>query len=97
MPGYIIAEIAVSDPTRFEEYKRLAQASIAPYGGTYVIRGGACETLEGDWSPGRIVVLKFPSVNQAKAWYASADYKKAKDARAGAAVFRMLAVEGLSD
>jgi len=97
MPGYIIAEIDVSDPTRFEDYKRLAQAAIAQHGGTYVIRGGDCETLEGDWTPGRIVVLKFPSVNRAKAWFASEEYEKAKEARAGAAVFRMLAVEGLPD
>lgn len=95
-PGYIIAEIEVTDPGRFEEYKRLAQASIAQHGGTYVIRGGDCEALEGDWRPGRIVVLKFPSVSQAKAWYTSAEYKKARDARAGAAVFRILAIEGLA-
>lgn len=97
MSAYVIAQIKVTDPARFEDYKSLAPETLTPFGGAYVVRGGAYETLEGEWSPERVVVLKFPGLDQAKAWYASADYKKAREVRAGAADFQVLAIEGLPE
>lgn len=95
MSAYIIVEIEVTDPVRYEAYKTAAAASLARHGGTYVVRGGAAETLEGDWQPKRIVVLKFDSVERAKAWWSSADYAAPKKLRHETARTRMIVVEGL--
>ena len=65
MSAYVIVEIEVLDPVRYEEYKRLAPPSIAAFGGRYVVRGGRSETLEGDWSPKRIVILEFEGLERA--------------------------------
>lgn len=66
MPAYIIVEISIHDPKGYEEYKKLAPASIAASGGEFLIRGGKTETLEGDWTPERIVVVEFPDMETAK-------------------------------
>jgi uncharacterized protein (DUF1330 family) len=94
VPAYLIADIEVTDPTRYEEYKGLAAASVAEFGGTYVVRGGAAETLEGNWIPARVVVLRFPSLDQARAWWDSDRYAPAKALRHAAATSRMILVEG---
>ena len=61
MPAYIIVEIDIVDPVGYEEYKKLAKATVDKYGGKYIVRGGETEVLEGDWKPKRIVVLEFES------------------------------------
>ena len=68
MPAYFVVEIDVQDAAAFEEYRKQVPATIARYGGRYLVRGGATETLEGDWRPGRIGILEFPSREQAKAF-----------------------------
>jgi len=95
MAAYIIVEIDVHDPATYEEYKMLAPPSIEKYGGRYLVRGGRTETLEGDWSPKRIVVLEFPDMEKACAWQASHAYAPAKAVRERSACARMIAVEGL--
>jgi uncharacterized protein (DUF1330 family) len=94
MPAYIIVEIEVTDAATYEEYKKLTPASLIPYDGNFIVRGGATETLEGDWQPKRIVVLEFPSMEKAKAWWASEEYAPAKAIRQQASISRMIAVEG---
>jgi uncharacterized protein (DUF1330 family) len=94
MPAYIIVEIAIGDYVGYEEYKKLTPASIAVYGGKFVVRGAEAETLEGDWKPERIVVLEFPSTKRAKQWWASDEYLPAKNIRQRTAKTRMLVVEG---
>jgi uncharacterized protein (DUF1330 family) len=94
--AYVIAEVKVSDPQRYEGYKALSPGAIEAAGGRFVVRGGATEVLEGDWRPGRIVVIEFPDVATAKAFYDSALYLKAREARAGATeLFNMICVEGV--
>ncbi|MCX7673155.1 MAG: DUF1330 domain-containing protein [Thiobacillaceae bacterium] len=93
--GYIIAWVDVTDPQQYEEYKRWSSAAIQAHGAEVCVRGGRVETLEGDWQPGRIVVLKFPSFEAARAFHDSPEYRRAREARAGAAVMRMICVEGL--
>ena len=93
--GYIIAWVDVTDPQQYEEYKRWSSAAIQARGAEICVRGGRVETLEGDWQPGRIVVLKFPSFEAARAFHDSPEYRRAREARAGAAVMRMICVEGL--
>jgi uncharacterized protein (DUF1330 family) len=58
MAAYIIVEIDIVDPSAYEEYKKLAGASVKQHGGEYIVRGGATEVLEGDWNPKRIDALK---------------------------------------
>lgn len=95
MAAYLVVDIDVTDPTQFEEYKKLAPAAIAKYGGRYVIRGGAYEVLEGDWKPQRLTIVEFDSMERAKAFYTSPEYGVAIKARAGAANFKALLVQGM--
>jgi uncharacterized protein (DUF1330 family) len=95
MPAYIIVEIEVTDPAGYEEYKRQAAATVEQYSGKYIVRGGACETLEGDWKPKRIVVLQFNNMEGAKAWLNSPEYVEPRKQRHRTAKTRMILVEGL--
>ena len=96
MPAaYVIVEMKISDPERYKEYMAAAPATIAAAGGEYLVRGGRHESLEGDWQPARLAVLKFPSLEQAKAWYDGERYRAARARRAGATeYFNMVVVEG---
>jgi uncharacterized protein (DUF1330 family) len=94
MSAYVIVDIEVTDPVRYEEYKELAAPAVAAYGGRYVVRGGATETLEGDWIPKRLVVLEFESVDQARAWWSSPEYSPAKALRQQTANTEMIVAEG---
>ncbi|HEV7890495.1 MAG TPA: DUF1330 domain-containing protein [Pyrinomonadaceae bacterium] len=95
MAAYIVVEVDVRDRERYEDYKRLVPPTLAQYGGRFVVRGGAAETLEGDWSPGRIVIVEFPSVEQARAWWDSPEYAPAKELRQATAHTQMILVEGV--
>ena len=94
MPAYFIADLDVTDPAGFEEYRKLVPGTIEKYGGRYLVRGGAAETLEGDWQPKRVVVLEFPSLEQAKRWYNSEDYRDPKALRFKTAKTKLILVEG---
>ncbi len=95
MPAFVIVEIEVRDPEAYENYKSLAPVSIEAYGGRFIARGGATESLEGDWAPERIVVLEFPSLKRARQWWASPEYSDAKAIRMRAAQTRMIATDGI--
>ena len=95
MAAYVIVDVSINDPVVYAEYRKLTPASIAAHGGRFVVRGGQAETLEGEWSPGRIVVLEFESVAKAKAWWSSAEYERAKALRQRSATTRMIVVEGV--
>ncbi len=95
MAAYVLVDIRVEDPVQYEEYKKLAAPTVAVYGGRYVVRGGATETLEGEWTPNRFVVLEFPSVDRAKEWWASDEYRPARDMRYASATSQMIVVEGV--
>lgn len=96
MPAYVVVEVEVTDPVRYQDYMKLAQVSIPAHGGRYLVRGGAVTTLEGEWSPKRLVVVEFPSVEAAKAWHDSPDYREARAVRALAAKFKLIVVEGFT-
>lgn len=95
MPAFVIVEIEVRDPEAYETYRSLVPASVDAYGGKFIARGGATENLEGDWAPERIVVLEFPSLERAKQWWSSPEYRDAKAIRMRAAQTRMIAIEGV--
>lgn len=94
MPALIIVDIKITDPEKYEKYKTLVRPSIDKYGGRFVVRGGRSETLEGDWNPERIVVLEFESVEKAKLWWDSEEYRGPRDLRWSASTGNMIVVEG---
>lgn len=95
MPGYILVDVEVSDPERYASYTALTPAAIAAAGGEFLVRGGRHEVLEGSWQPSRLVVLRFPTFELARAFYDSEQYRAAREHRAGAtARFNMVLVEG---
>ncbi|MBL8480205.1 MAG: DUF1330 domain-containing protein [Sterolibacteriaceae bacterium] len=91
--AYMVVDARSSDPDRMVEYRRLAQIAVAHYGGRYLVRGAAYETLEGSWQPQRLVVLEFPSMAAARAFYDSPEYRAAREARAGVSDFDILLVD----
>jgi uncharacterized protein (DUF1330 family) len=95
LAAYVIANIHVTDPQRYEAYKVQAAASIAAHGGRYLARGGKHEVLEGHWSPHRLVILEFESYERAIEWYESQEYDAPKALRAQIAVSEIVVVEGL--
>jgi uncharacterized protein (DUF1330 family) len=95
MPAYIIVEIEIHNPAEYEDYKKLTPGSLTNYQGKFIVRGGKTETLEGDWSPQRFVMLEFPTVALAKAWWASEEYAPAKALRQRTASSKMIVVEGV--
>ena len=95
MSAYVIVEIDIVDPTGYEEYKQLASATVEKYGGKYIVRGGAVETLEGDWKPKRIVVLQFGSMQRAKDWLDCEEYREPSEIRHRTAKTKMILVEGM--
>jgi uncharacterized protein (DUF1330 family) len=96
MKAYVIVDIVVNDPIGFADYKELAPATVSLYGGKYIARGGDSETLEGDWPVNRLVILEFPSMEQAKAWLNSPEYAPARALRHKYASSKMVVVEGTS-
>lgn len=95
MTAYAIFDIEVTDPGRYEDYKKLAPPAIAAYGGKYLVRGGKIDVLEGHWDPSRIVVLEFPTAQQAKDWIASLEYSEARALRHATAITNAILVEGI--
>ena len=95
MSAYILVDTKVTDPTRYDAYKKLAEVAVARHGGRYLVRGGEHAPLEGTWRPNRIVVLEFPTLERAKAFYDSAEYLAARAARAGAAEMNLVVVAGV--
>jgi uncharacterized protein (DUF1330 family) len=95
MTAYVIVDINVTDPIRYEDYKRLAAPTVELYGGKYIARGGKTETLEGDWSPTRLVILQFDNSDQAKSWLNSSEYSEARSLRHETAISNMVVIEGV--
>ena len=95
MSAYVIVDIHITDPAQYENYKPLAAPTVTAYGGRYLARGGAVEILEGDWQPGRLVILEFPDVARAKAWLDSEEYRAPKAIRHAAATSSMVVIAGV--
>ena len=94
MKGYVVGEIEITDPAIFADYGKQVPATIAQYGGKYLVRGGKAEALEGA-QPKRVVVLEFPSFEQARKWYNSPEYAPLIALRQKGARGRLLLVEGM--
>jgi uncharacterized protein (DUF1330 family) len=94
VPAYVIADVDVTNPAGYEPYRPLAAASIAQFGGRFIVRGGAAELLEGGPAPGRAVVIEFPDADTAKRWYFSDEYQQALKLRQANSTARVILVEG---
>jgi uncharacterized protein (DUF1330 family) len=94
MKAYVIANIDVQDPVRYADYVKLTPGTIAPFGGRFIARGGRSEALEGEIPARRLVVIEFPSYEQAKAWYDSEGYRVARAIRQSASRGSLILVEG---
>lgn len=94
MSAYVIVEVDVKDPVRYDDYKKMVPASLEKFGGRFLVRGGKTHTMEGTWAPKRFVVVEFPSVEQAKAWWASPEYAAAKALRQATAESQLIIAEG---
>ena len=95
MAAYLIAEVEITDPKAYEEYRKIVPGTIAQYGGRYLVRGGSVESKEGGWTPSRVVVLEFASMDQARKWYHSPEYAPALAIRTRAGKSKVILVEGI--
>lgn len=95
MAAYVIADARILDRELVTQYRALSAEAVAKYGGTFLVRGGAIETVEGDWSPEYIAILEFPTMEQARAWYGSPEYAKALEVRAVALDRQLIFIEGI--
>ncbi|MBE7419090.1 MAG: DUF1330 domain-containing protein [Ideonella sp.] len=94
--AYVIVAMNITDPARYREYMAAAQEVVKAAGGEYLVRGGRHETLEGNWQPHRVGVLRFPSYAAAKAFYDGAQYTAARAKRKGTTeYFDAVLVEGV--
>ncbi len=96
MPAYVIADIDVHDADTYRSYAALVPGTLEPFGGRFLVRGGDFEVLEGDWQPHRLVVLEFPSLEQARRWYASDEYAAAVAIRKSASDGSLVLIAGTS-
>jgi uncharacterized protein (DUF1330 family) len=95
MSAFVVVQVDVKDPARYEAYKSMVPPSLQKYGGRFVVRGGQVHAMEGTWSPKRFVLVEFPSVEQAKAWWGSPEYAEAKALRQATAESHLIIVEGI--
>lgn len=96
MAAYMIAHVKkIHDPDAYAEYRKMVPASVEKFGGRFIVRGGAVEVAEGDWQPGRLVVIEFPDVETAKAWLSSDEYAPARKLRMDNSDADLIVVEGV--
>ena len=95
MAAYVVVQVDVKDPVRYADYRKMVPPSIEKYGGRFLVRGGNTHTMEGTWAPKRFVLVEFPTVEQAKAWWASPEYAEAKALRQATAHSELIIAEGI--
>ncbi len=95
MAAYLIADVDVKDPETYRSYSAQVPATLEPFGGRFLVRGGASRTLEGDFNPHRTVVLEFPDMETLDRWYSSDVYSAILGIRKNAAVSSVFVVEGV--
>jgi uncharacterized protein (DUF1330 family) len=95
MSAYLITNVRFTNPEKAQEYGRQVSSTVEKYGGRYLARGGQVEVAEGDWQPGYVAIVEFPSLDQAKRWYESDEYHRIKPLRVENAESQIIFVEGL--
>ena len=92
--GYLIGDIEVTDPETYAKYAAGVPETVAAFGGKYLVRDASGEVFEGSWSPKRLVVLEFESLERAKAWYNSPEYADLKKIRQSASKGNLIFANG---
>jgi uncharacterized protein (DUF1330 family) len=92
--AYVVVQAEVIDWDRFKKYLKESPGTIARYGGKYIARGGETDVFEGDFEDKRLVLIEFPSLEKAREWYHSDEYREVKRLRKGAATGTLVAIEG---
>jgi uncharacterized protein (DUF1330 family) len=95
MAAYVIVDVDVTDPVAFERYRKEIGENVTAFGGRFLVRGGATEVLEGEWTPKRLVILEFPTMAKAKAWYGSPEYAPLLDLRKASASSSLVIADGI--
>jgi len=95
MVAYVLAEVEITNPEGYKEYTAVVPATIAQYGGKFLVRGGAATPLEGDWPQVRRVIIEFASKDQALKWFSSPEYEKPMAMRRANSKGRLLILEGV--
>lgn len=95
MPAYLIYDVDIHDPEPYSQFMAQVKPLVEKMGGTYLVRGGAHEVLEGDWTPSRIVLFEFPDMDSARALFNSPDYAPLKALRQSCSTGKAVIVEGL--
>ena len=95
MSAYVVVQVDIKDPVRYEDYRKMVPASLEKYGGRFLVRGGKTHTMEGGWAPKRFVLVEFPTVEQAKAWWDSPEYRAARDLRWATSESQLIIAEGI--
>jgi uncharacterized protein (DUF1330 family) len=96
MSAYVISDVQPLDADTIRACRDLAHATIAKYGGRYIVRGGAIDRVEGDWNPNMLVIVEFPTMDRAREWYRSPDYAEALKLRQTALQRNLIFVEGIA-
>jgi uncharacterized protein (DUF1330 family) len=95
MAAYLIAEIEITDPQGYAEYTKVVPETLEKYGGKFLVRGGKAHPLEGDWPERRRVLIEFPSIEQARAWWSSPEYARPMEMRRASSNGRLVFLEGV--
>jgi uncharacterized protein (DUF1330 family) len=95
MAAYFIVDVQVNDPVEYEDYRKRVMPTLECYGGKFIVRGGASQTIEGDWAPQRLVIIEFEDEAQFKGWYYSPEYEEAKAIRFRTSTARAILIEGV--
>lgn len=94
MSAYVVVNVDVHDPVRYQDYRRMVPPTIAAYGGRFLVRGPELHEMEGTWARPRLVIVEFPDVESAKRWWASPEYAEAKALRQSISSAELVIVEG---
>ena len=97
MSAYLFANVEVTDAAGYEQYRQGVSATLEAFGGRFLVRGGATEVLEGEWTPKRLVILEFADMARLKAWYHSPEYRPLIELRQRTANSTLVAVEGFTE
>ncbi|MEJ7670966.1 MAG: DUF1330 domain-containing protein [Casimicrobiaceae bacterium] len=95
MKAYLVAGVKVTDQEVYESYKKGVPATVAAFGGRFIVRGGKMETLEGTWTPQRLIILEFPDMAKLRMWYDSSEYHPLLELRQRSALSNVVAIEGI--
>ncbi|UCE99286.1 MAG: DUF1330 domain-containing protein [Planctomycetota bacterium] len=96
MAAYLIANVEINDAEKIKEYMKATPAIIKQFGGKFLVRGGDFEICEGSWNPKRLVLVEFESMQKAKQFYNSPEYKAIIDLRQSSAYTEWIFVDGIS-